>query len=152
MKNLIFRKSSYRQKSNLIFIKSSFSLKLDFLKIEFQNRGILLLALGERGKCQFWPHKKESILSNTISLCTSRKHKGWINKREVLLILRYFNITQSVKHAHHYSLFHSLLFLFPYTFVFCFCTCTCWMLDKYRRKSYIEENQPILHFKDKETH
>jgi len=35
----------------------------------------------------FASHQEESILSNTISLCSSRKHKGGINKREVLLIL-----------------------------------------------------------------
>ena len=75
--NSIFRKSSFRQSNlniyiyiyiyilwnsssmwifpnNSIFIKSSFTLKLDFLKIESQNEGILLHLLGERGECPFW--------------------------------------------------------------------------------------------------
>ena len=40
--------------NNSIFIKSSFTLKLDFLKIEFQNRGILLYFLDKMNKCLFW--------------------------------------------------------------------------------------------------
>ena len=69
MKKLIFRKSSYRQSNNnnnktwnlssmlvfsrnSIFAKSSFSLKLDFLKIKFQNRGIFLNSF--RQKVFYW--------------------------------------------------------------------------------------------------
>ena len=42
-----------------IFYKSSFTLKLDFLKIEFQNMGISLIRLGKGAKRWFffW-HKK----------------------------------------------------------------------------------------------
>ena len=36
---------------NSIVQKSSFKLKLDFLKIEFQNRGISLISLGRGAKC-----------------------------------------------------------------------------------------------------
>ena len=50
--------------SNSIFIKSNFSLKLDFLKIEFQNKDILLLVLGKKDKCPFWPAKSVMIVRN----------------------------------------------------------------------------------------
>ena len=70
MKNSIFRKSSYVN-SNFKKKKLEFEFHVkfltlhDFLKIEFQNRGILLNNfitngillhfLGERDKCSFWP-------------------------------------------------------------------------------------------------
>ena len=41
--------------NNSIFIKLSFSLKLNFFKIKFQNRGILLNSFGTGAFCYlFW--------------------------------------------------------------------------------------------------
>ena len=61
---------------NSIVQKSSFILKLDFLKIEFQNmgislncfkqRGILLESFGENDKWPFWPWILRSYVSITL--------------------------------------------------------------------------------------
>ena len=67
MKNSIGQKSSYRQSNfkekknsnNSIFGKSSFTLKLDFLKMEFQNRSIFLNSFKHGAFC--WKVSAEGV-------------------------------------------------------------------------------------------
>ena len=54
--------------NNSIFIKSSFTLKLDFLKIKFKNRSILLDSFIIEIFCYiFWKKRQMSILAQMLS-------------------------------------------------------------------------------------
>ena len=88
--------SSFMQDfSNSIFGKSSFSLKLDFLKIEFQNKGISLNSFKHEAFC--WKFSAKGVfchfgLNNTKSSLIKKKKNLWKACKEFALHCNPINV------------------------------------------------------------
>ena len=68
--------------NNSIFIKSSFTLKLDFLKIEFQSKGILLDSFRIEAFCYiFWAEGENAHFGR---VCSCREYSKVEAKQKLL--------------------------------------------------------------------